>query len=115
MPENSANANSAETSRLAAIMFTDMAGCSRQMAADESRRRGLLAGYHQLVQQAVATYQGKVIKIRDNAFLVDFPSVVLAVQCAHYVQGQLRIYNIGKEAAEQIHIPIGIHVGEVVQ
>ena len=46
---------------------------------------------------------------------MDFPSVVNAVQCAQRIQGQLRTYNTEKERAEQIHIRIGIHLGDIVQ
>lgn len=48
-----------ETRRLAAIMFTDIIGFSRQMGADESRTLRLLALHNQLIQQAVAVHHGK--------------------------------------------------------
>ena len=72
----------AETRKLAAIMFTDMVGFSRQMGADEARMLRLLDIHNQIIQQAVATHRGAVIKTVGDAFLVDFPSVVHAVQCA---------------------------------
>jgi class 3 adenylate cyclase len=50
-----------------------------------------------------------------DAFLVDFPSVVHAVQCAHQIQSQLWKHNAEKAKAEQIHVCIGIHLGDVVQ
>jgi adenylate cyclase len=105
----------AETRRLAAIMFTDMVGFSRQMGADEARMLRLLEIHNQLIQQAVAEHQGAVIKTVGDAFLVDFPSVVHAVQCAQHVQTQFRAYNTEKETAEQIHVRIGIHLGDIVQ
>jgi adenylate cyclase len=70
----------AETRRLAAIMFTDMVGFSRQMGASEARMPRLLETHNQLIQQAVAEHQGAVIKTVGDAFLVDFPSVVHAVR-----------------------------------
>lgn len=105
----------AETRRLAAIMFTDMVGFSRQMGSDEARMLRLLDVHNQIIQQAVVEHHGTVIKTVGDAFLVDFPSVVHAVQCAQQVQMQLRAHNAGKETAEQIHIRIGIHSGDVVQ
>ncbi len=42
MPEDSRSATHAETRKLAAIMFTDMVGFSRQMGADEARMLRLL-------------------------------------------------------------------------
>src|SRR5712692_2533994 len=105
----------AETRKLAAIMFTDIVGFSRQMGADEARTLRLLTAHNQIVQQAVAEYSGHVIKTVGDAFLVDFPSVVNAVQCAQRIQAHFRAHNAEKEATEQIHIRIGIHSGDIVQ
>jgi adenylate cyclase len=46
---------------------------------------------------------------------VDFPSVVHAGQCAQQIHAQLRTHNAGKEKAEQIHVRISIHLGDIVQ
>ena len=105
----------AETRKLAAIMFTDIVGFSRQMGADEARMLRLLEVHNQLIQQAVSAHHGHVIKTVGDAFLVDFPSVVHAVQCAQQIQSQFRTHNADKEPAEQIHVRIGIHLGDVVQ
>ncbi|HEV8713460.1 MAG TPA: adenylate/guanylate cyclase domain-containing protein [Candidatus Binatia bacterium] len=104
-----------ETRRLAAIMFTDMVGFSRQMGTDETRMLRVLGVHNQIIQQAVAEHHGHVIKTLGDAFLVDFPSVVNAVQCAQRVQGQIRTHNAEQEKTDQIHIRIGIHLGDIVQ
>lgn len=98
-----------ETRRLATIMFTDIVGFSRQMGADETRMLRLLEGHNQLIQHAVTTHHGSVIKTMNDAFLVDFPSVVHAVQCAQTIQAQFKIHNADRASAEQIHVRIGIH------
>ena len=90
----------AETRRLAAIMFTDIVGFSRQMGSDEARMLQLLAVHNQIVQQAVTAHHGHIIKTIGDAFLVDFPSVVHAVQCAHQSQTQLRIHNAEQASGE---------------
>ncbi len=115
MKEETGSAGHAESRRLAAIMFTDIVGFSRQMGRDESRMLRLLDVHNQIIQQAVAEHHGTVIKTVGDAFLVDFPSVVHAVQCAQSIHTQLRTHNAEKEAAEQIHVRIGIHSGDVVQ
>jgi TolB-like protein/cytochrome c-type biogenesis protein CcmH/NrfG len=56
-----------------------------------------------------------VIKTIGDAFLVDFPSVVHAVQCAQQIQAQLKASNAAKDVPEQIHVRIGIHLGDIVQ
>ena len=78
-----------ETRKLAAIMFTDMVDFSRQMGADEARTLRLLEVHDQIVRQAVIEYHGHVIKTIGDAFLLEFPSVVHAVQCAQQVQTHL--------------------------
>ena len=101
--------------KLAAIMFTDIVGFSRQMGADEARMLRLLDVHNQLISQAFAAYHGHVIKTIGDAFLVDFLSVVHAVQCAQQIHAQLRTHNTEKDKAEQIHVRIGIHLGDIVQ
>src|SRR5216684_4385806 len=115
MPEDSSRIAQAETRKLAAIMFTDMVGFSRQMDADEARMLRLLDVHNQVIQQAVAEHRGAVIKTVGDAFLVDFPSVVHAVQCAQQIQAQFRASNAEKETNEQIHVRVGIHLGDIVQ
>src|SRR4029453_9875997 len=115
MSEDSASAVRGEARRLAAIMFTDIVGFSRQMGADEARMLRLLDIHNQVIHQAVDEHYGHVIKIMGDAFLVDFPSVVNAVQCAQQIQAQFKTHNAEKEAAEQIHVRIGIHSGDIVQ
>ncbi len=104
-----------ETRRLAAIMFTDIVGFSRQMGSNETRTLRLLDTHNQIIRKAVTAHHGTVIKTVGDAFLVDFPSVVHAVQCAQQIQAQFQTYNGDKEPPEQIHVRIGIHSGDIVQ
>jgi class 3 adenylate cyclase len=115
MKKDPSSAVQAENRRLAAIMFTDIVGFSRQMGTDEARTMRLLAVHNQVIQQAVTAHKGTVIKTVGDAFLVDFPSVVNAVQCAQQIQAYLRTHNAEKEGAEQIHVRIGIHLGDIIQ
>jgi adenylate cyclase len=110
MKGDTSSAVHAENRRLAAIMFTDIVGFSRQMGSDEAHTLQLLGIHNQIIQQAVTEHHGHIIKTIGDAFLVDFPSVVNAVQCAQQVQAQLRAHNAKKESAEQIHLRIGLHL-----
>ncbi|HJY84084.1 MAG TPA: adenylate/guanylate cyclase domain-containing protein, partial [Candidatus Binatia bacterium] len=51
-----------ESRRLAAIMFTDIVGFSRQMGSNEARTLRLLEVHNQVIQQAVTEHHGHVIK-----------------------------------------------------
>lgn len=68
--------------RLAAIMFTDIVGFSRQMGSDEARMLRVLEVHNQHIQHTVTDHRRSVMKIMGDAFLVDFLSVVHAVQYA---------------------------------
>jgi adenylate cyclase len=103
-----------ETRRLAAIMFTDMVDFSRQMGANEAHTLQLLALHNQVIEHAVAAHQGHVIKTAGDGFLIEFPSVVHAVQCAQSIQAQFHAHNADKEVAEQIHVRIGLHEGDIL-
>src|SRR5262245_5607142 len=115
MPENIASTRQVETRRLAAIMFTDIVGFSHKMGADEARMLRLLDIHNQFIRQAVADHHGHVIKSTGDGFLVEFPSVVQAVQGAQAMQAHFRAYNTDKERAEQLHIRIGIHSVDIVE
>ncbi|MBI3795382.1 MAG: tetratricopeptide repeat protein [Deltaproteobacteria bacterium] len=115
MQEGPPEVTTAETRRLAAIMFTDIVGFSRQMGSNEARTLRLLEVHNHVIQQAVTEHHGHVIKTVGDAFLVDFPSVVHAVQCAQHIHTQFRTHNAEKEPTEQIHMRIGIHSGDIVQ
>src|SRR5262245_50407696 len=115
MQKHSPEETMAESRRLAAIMFTDIVGFSRQMSVDEARMLRLLDIHNRIIRQAVAERHGTIIKTIGDAFLVDFPSVVNAAQCAQAIQAQLRSHNAEKDKAEQIHVRIGIHSGDIVQ
>jgi adenylate cyclase len=64
----------AETRRLTAIMFTDIVNFSHQMGANEARMLRLLEMHNQVVEQAVAAQQGRVIKTAGDGFLIEFSS-----------------------------------------
>lgn len=103
-----------ETRKLAAIMFTDMVGFSRQIGADEAHTLRLLAIHNRVIEQAVAAHQGHVVKTAGDGFLIEFPSVVHAVQCAQSIQARFHAHNAEKAKTEQIHVRIGLHEGDIL-
>src|SRR5262249_49722837 len=115
MKDDRRNAAAVENRRLAAIMFTDIVGFSHQMSADEARTMRLLALHNQVIRHAVSAHKGIVIKTVGDGFLVDFPSVVNAVQGAQQIQAHLRTHNAETEPGEQIHVRIGIHLGDIIE
>ncbi len=93
--------------RLAAIMSADVAGYSRLMGKDET---GTLAALKALRKDVfapqVTAHKGRVVKLMGDGALVEFPSIVNAVDCAVAVQRAL--------ADESIKLRIGINVGDII-
>ncbi len=73
--------------RLAAILAADVVGYSRLMGEDEvGTRQRFNAHLHELIEPAIANRQGRIVKTTGDALLVEFASVVDAVQCAVEIQ-----------------------------
>ncbi len=73
--------------RLAAILAADVVGYSRLMAADEAgTHANLKALRRELIDPATAAHHGRTVKLMGDGALVEFASVVDAVQCAVEIQ-----------------------------
>lgn len=98
--------------RLAAILAADVVGYSRMMAADEAGTVAALKTHRQFVfEPAIARHKGRLVKLMGDGALVQFDSVVDAVNCALALQtspaGDL------DEEAPRIVLRIGINIGDV--
>ena len=76
-----------ETRKLAAILVSDVVGYSRLTGADEdrilARPRALRSD---LIDPTIAVHHGRVVKRTGDGAIVEFRSVVDAVNCAIEVQ-----------------------------
>ena len=73
--------------KLAAIFAADVVGYSHLMAADEAGTLAALKRHHELVfDPAVAARNGRIVKLIGGGTIVEFGSVVDAVNCALSVQ-----------------------------
>ncbi len=97
--------------RLAAVMFTDIAGYSRLMAADETGTLAFLELHNQILAAAIKAHRGRVVKTIGDAFMAEFASVGDALQCAGEIHRTLATSEEGRETPRRIRI--GIHTGEV--
>jgi adenylate cyclase len=98
--------------KLAAILAADVVGYSRLMAADEAGTLAALKRHRQAVfEPVVAAHQGRIVKLIGDGTIVEFASVVDAVNCALSVQrpGELR-----DESQPKIILRIGINLGDVI-
>jgi len=73
--------------KLAAILAADVVGYSRLMGADEEGTLAALKQHRQaLFDPAVAAHNGRIVKLIGDGTIVEFASVVDAVNCALSVQ-----------------------------
>ncbi len=98
--------------RLAAIMYTDIAGFSRMMEQDEAGTLKLLKLHNDLIKEIVDRHHGTIIKTIGDALLIDFKNTVEALQSALEIQDKLYAHN-----AENRDLPllvrIGLHLGDI--
>ncbi len=68
--------------RLAAILAADVVGYSRMMREDEAGTRARFNTHlDELIKTTIDSRQGRIVKTTGDGFLVEFASVVEAVQC----------------------------------
>ena len=101
--------------KLAAILAADVVGYSRLMAADEAGTLAALKRHREMVfDPAVAGHNGRVVKLIGDGTIVEFGSVVDAVNCALSLQrsnGALPDEAFGQP---KIVLRIGINLGDVI-
>ncbi|MBK8042460.1 MAG: adenylate/guanylate cyclase domain-containing protein [Haliscomenobacter sp.] len=93
--------------RLAAILFSDIAGYTAMLQRDEEEGLRKLRRYRQVLEEKARYYNGQVLKNYGDGSLTLFNSAVDAVRCALEIQTILQ-----KEPV--VPLRIGIHVGDVV-
>ncbi len=101
--------------KLLSIMFTDIKDFSKKMNRNEQLALTLLKLHNETVSKSVARFNGRIIEIIGDAFMVSFESALKAVECGLVVLRSFSKYNLRKNPADQIHVRIGIHVGDVLE
>src|SRR5215475_8862329 len=101
--------------KLAAILAADVVGYSRLMEADEAGTfERLRAHRKELFEPKIAKHHGRIFKLMGDGLLVEFGSVVDAVECAAVLQREMQRRNDGLPADRRIDMRIGVHVGDVI-
>ena len=92
--------------KLAAIMFTDIAGYTALSAKDENKALELLDTQRQLLTPIIEEFNGTLHKEIGDGLLFTFPTVTEAVKCGIKIQEQTK-------AKDDLNLRIGIHEGEI--
>jgi class 3 adenylate cyclase len=100
--------------RLAAIVAADVAGYSRLMGLDEVGTARTLREHRKVTDALVAKHGGRLVKTTGDGVLLEFPSVVDAVECAVAVQAVMAQRNEGIPQDRRMLYRIGINLGDIL-
>ena len=101
--------------RLSAVMAADVVGYSRLMGSNEVATLTALKEHRtQLIDPAIARHQGRIVKLTGDGMLVEFTSVVGAVECAAQIQRDMRARNADVADDRKIEFRVGINLGDVI-
>ena len=102
------------TRRLAAILAADVVGYSRLMGEDEAGTALSVRAHREAARPIVAGFGGRIVKTTGDGFLLEFASVVAAVECAIAVQKLMVERNAETPEAKKIVYRIGVNLGDVL-
>ena len=100
--------------RLSAILAADVAGYSRLMGFDEVGTVRVLREHRAVSDALVAKHGGRIVKTTGDGVLLEFPSVVDAVECAVAVQAVMAERNDGVPEDRRMLFRIGINLGDIL-
>ena len=100
--------------KLTAIVSADVVGYSRLMGRDEAGTlRRLNAHRSELIDELIEKRGGRIVQTTGDGLLLEFPSVVAAVECCVAVQKGMAERN-ADAGDEAIRFRIGVHLGDVI-
>ena len=100
--------------RLAAILAADVVGYSRLMENDEEGTARSLREHRAAADPLVADHAGRIVKTTGDGVLIEFPSVVGAVQCALALQKLMAERNAAVPSERRMDWRVGIHLGDIL-
>ena len=102
------------TRKLAAILVADVLGYSRLMGEDEAGTARAVRDRRDGAAPIVRGFGGRLVKSTGDGVLLEFPSVVAAVECAILIQNMMAERNAALPEAKRILYRIGVHLGDVL-
>lgn len=101
--------------RLAAIVSADVVGYSRLMGSDESGTLERLRSHRsELIDPLIEHHGGRIVKTTGDGMLLEFPSIVAAVECTAAVQEGMAERNAGIGEDQALRFRVGVHLGDVI-
>jgi len=103
-----------EIRKLAAILVADVVGYSRLMGENEAGTARAVRERRDAARPIVASHGGRIVKTTGDGLLLEFPSVVAAVECAIAIQEMMVERNAETTKAKRILYRIGVNIGDVL-
>ena len=100
--------------RLAAIVCADVAGYSRMMGADEEGTHATFKAHRSAIYPIILNHGGRLVKNTGDGFLLEFPSVVGALQSSIEIQTLMAERNGRLPADRLMQFRLGVHMGDVI-
>ena len=100
--------------RLAAIVCADVAGYSRMMGADEAGTHATFKAHRSAIYPIILNHGGRMVKNTGDGFLLEFPSIVGAIEAAVAMQTLMAERNNHLPSDRVMQFRLGIHMGDVI-
>ncbi|UGY19742.1 adenylate/guanylate cyclase domain-containing protein [Bradyrhizobium septentrionale] len=100
--------------RLAAILCADIAGYSRMMGADEAGTHASFKAHRSAIYPIILNHGGRIVKNTGDGFLLEFPSIIGAIEAAVAMQTMMAERNEHLPADRAMHFRMGVHMGDVM-
>ncbi|MBG6147948.1 adenylate cyclase [Labrenzia sp. EL_142] len=100
--------------RLSAIMCADVAQYSKLMERDEDGTLDRLKAYRDVMSALTDRHNGRIVNTWGDAVIIEFVSVIEAVQCAVDIQNELSLRNADLPDLNRMDFRIGINLGDIM-
>ena len=94
------------TRKLAAVMFTDIAGYTSMVQSDEASALEKVNTHREVLDACTSSHGGQIISFYGDGSLSTYSSAIDAVNCA--IQMQADYIKMG------VPVRVGIHLGDIV-
>src|SRR5208283_1764457 len=92
----------------------DVVGYSRLMGVDEAGTARAVRERREAATPIVRSFGGRLVKTMGDGVLLEFPSIVAAVECAIAIQSMMAERNADTPEEKRILYRIGVNLGDVL-
>ena len=100
--------------KLSTIFASDVVGYSKMMGNNEEKTLEILRERREVIDSAIADYNGIIFGSAGDSVIAEFGSPVKAAECAVKIQGKMKTMNEDIPEDQQMIFRIGINIGDVM-